>query len=162
MSSKVANICAQGVQDIVVKCVTESVYVLAAKHGFDFDEAIELIDIGNMATKVCGDVIEKKSKEKETKETKETKEPKKSKVVKEPKEKVKRSLTGYQLYTADVRPKVKKELEDALAEGEKIDYKLVLPKIGEKWKAEEQSVRDKWVAQAKEAKDALASDAKKD
>ncbi len=138
MSSKVANNCAQGVQEIVVKCVTDAVKVLADKHGFDFDEAMTSLDIGNMATKTIGK--EKKGK--------------KEKEKKEPKEKTKRAATGYMLYSADKRPEVKKALEDALAEGEKLKPQAVLSKLGADWKAEEQAVRDKYNEQAKQAKDA--------
>ena len=146
MSSKVANTCAQGVQEIVVKCVTDSVKLLAEKHGFDFEEAMACLDIGNMgnlSTKALG-------KEKKAKKEKEPKEPKEPK---EKKEKVKRAPTGYMLYSADKRPAVKKALEDALAEGEKLKPQNVLAKLGANWKAEDQAVRDKWNEQAKGAKE---------
>ena len=143
MPSKVANDCAQGVQEIVVKCVTSSVKLLAEKHGFDFDEAMACLDVGNMGC-LSPKALGKEKKGKKEKETKEKK---------EPKEKTKRAPTGYMLYSADKRPAVKKALEDALAEGEKLKPQAVLSKLGADWKAEDQAVRDKWNEQAKTAKE---------
>jgi hypothetical protein len=148
--SAIANTCNAGVQDIIVKCVTESVHALAKKHGFDVKEALASLDIGNMAAKATDETKAKPLTAKEKKALVAA-EKAKAKEDKPKKEKTKRAPTGYMLYSADQRPDVKKELTDALADGEKLKPQLVLSKLGANWKAEDQAVRDKWNITAKTA-----------
>ena len=149
--------CSTGIQEIVNKCVTESVKTLAKKHGFDVDEALASLDIGNMANKAAKGKKEKKEP-KESKESKESKDPKEPKEPKAKKEKTKRAPTGYMLYSAEHRPAVTKELTEALPEGEKLRPQLVISRLGANWKAEEQSVKDEWNGKAKSAAAQVASD----
>jgi hypothetical protein len=147
--SAIANTCNTGIQDLIVKCVTECVHTLAKQHGFDVNEALASLDIGNMATKET-EPKPLTAKEKKALVAAEKAKPKK--------EKTKRAPTGYMLYSADQRPIVKKELTDALADGEKLKPQLVLSKLGSNWKEEDQAVRDKWNLTAKTAASPAASD----
>jgi hypothetical protein len=59
---------------------------------------------------------------------------------------VKKTPTGYLLYSKDERPKVKEEYPD-------MKTTEVMKELGARWKAETQKVKDKYNKQAKEAKE---------
>ena len=115
--------------------VGQAVAALAAKYGFDAEEAERELNLGEMKIQRKRGPISKKSVAKAEKKAN-----KAAKVV-DP-DKPKKRLTGYLLFSKEMRPEVKEALEAELEEGEKLQSKTVVAALAAAWKelsAEEQA-----------------------
>ena len=112
-----------------------AVALLAEKHGFDKEEAMRTV----------GDEIKLVNKRGPSPKPSVEKKEKKS----DKPDKPKRQKTGYLLYSDSIRPDVKKELQDKLAEGEKLKPQEVVKVIAERWKGESDEVKADWNSKAK-------------
>ena len=134
----------QSVEAAVLKMMTsnteEIVAKLAAKYGFDHDEAIELV--------IPKEIIKKEITPRKPKESKKTKESKDSK-----KDKPKKAKTGYLLFSDAIRAEVRSELEAQAEDGVKVMAKEVVKGISIKWGELSEEEKAEWKAQA----DALKS-----
>ena len=111
---------------------SQAVKDLAAKYGFDVEEAQRFLDTDD-------------SKEKKVKKEKEKKEKKEKKVKKESDEdKPKRKPTGYLLFSKDQRPVAKLALEADLDEGEKLKPQLVMCELAKMWGALSDEEKAAW------------------
>ena len=135
------------VRTACVDTANQVVAALAAKFGFDVEEATRELNLGELKIQRKRGAPAKKPVRKKAKDE-------------EGKPKPKRALTGYLNYQASMRPEVKAALEDErrlLAEesGEeqpKLQPQAVIKAIAAAWKAEPQEIRDSWNAEAKEKK----------
>ena len=115
--------------------VGQAVAALAAKYGFNAEEAERELNLGEMKIQRKRGPVSKKSVAKAEKKAK-----KAAKVV-DP-DKPKKRLTGYLLFSKEMRPEVKAALEEQLEEGEKLQSKTVVAALAAAWKelsAEEQA-----------------------
>jgi len=123
------------------------VAALAAKFGFDAEEGLRELNLGEIKIQRKRGAPAKKSVKKKSKDE-------------DGKPKAKRAATGYILYQASVRAEVKAALEDELRiqaeqSGEpqpKLQPQAVITAGAARWKAAAQEVRDGWNAAAKELK----------
>ena len=122
--------------------VTQAVTSLAETHGFDVDDALRDLNLGDL--KIVRKRGPSPTGEKKTK-------------AKSDKPKVKRGKTGYLLYADSVRPAVKAELEAELEEGTKLKPQATVSAIAKRWKAESDEVRTEFNEQAKELNSAASS-----
>jgi len=123
----------------------EIVAKLAAKYGFDLDEAIQLV-----APK---EIIKKEVTPRKPKEPKDSKKSKDSK-----KDKPKKAKTGYLLFSDSIRAEVRSELESQAEDGVKVMAKEVVKGISIKWGELSEEDKAEWKAQA----DALKSGSEDD
>jgi hypothetical protein len=107
--------------------VGQAVAALAAKYGFDAEEAERELNLGEMKIQRKRGPISKKSVAKAEKKAN-----KAAKVV-DP-DKPKKRLTGYLLFSKEMRPEVKEALEAELEEGEKLQSKTVVAALAAAWK----------------------------
>ena len=124
--------------------VAQAVATLSERHGFDADEALRDLNLGDL--KIVRKRGPSPTGEKKTKSK-----------VKSDKPKVKRGKTGYLLYADSVRPAVKAELEAELDEGAKLKPQATVSEIAKRWKGETEEVRADWNEQAKELNSAASS-----
>ena len=124
--------------------VTQAVTQLGERHGFDVDDALRDLNLGDLK------IVRKRGPSP-------TGEKKPKSKAKSDKPKVKRGKTGYLLYADSVRPVVKGELEAELEEGTKLKPQATVSEIAKRWKAEEEEVRAEWNEQAKELNSAASS-----
>ena len=122
--------------------VTQAVAFLAEQHGFDVDDALRDLNLGDL--KIVRKRGPSPTSEKKTK-------------AKSDKPKVKRGKTGYLLYADSVRPAVKDELLAELEEGTKLKPQATVSEIARRWKAESDEVRAEFNEQAKELNSAASS-----
>jgi hypothetical protein len=122
--------------------VTQAVATLSEKHGFDADEALRDLNLGDL--KIVRKRGPSPTGEKKTK-------------VKSDQPKKKRGKTGYLLYGDSVRPVVKAELMSELEEGTKLKPQATVSEIAKRWKAETDEVRAEFNEQAKELNSAASS-----
>lgn len=115
--------------------VGQAVAALAAKYGFNAEEAERELNLGEMKIQRKRGPVSKKSVAKAEKKAK-----KAAKVV-DP-DKPKKRLTGYLLFSKEMRPEVKAALAEQMEEGEKLQSKTVVAALAAAWKelsAEEQA-----------------------
>ena len=122
----------QSIRSMCADAMTQAVEALAAKYGFNAEEANRFLASNELK-------IVRKGKAKTKKET----------TSDEDKPKTKRPLTGYLLYAKEVRQEVKDELTAELEEGTKLKPQEVVKLIAIRWKGEDQEVRDEWNLKAK-------------
>lgn len=125
----------ESIRACCTEAVGQAVAALAAKYGFDAEEAERELNLGEMKIQRKRGPVSKKSVAKTEKKAK-----KAAKVV-DP-DKPKKRLTGYLLFSKEMRPEVKATLEEELAEGEKLQSKTVVAALAAAWKelsAEEQA-----------------------
>ena len=130
-----------------VSTAQQVVSALAAKYGFDIEEATRELNLGELKVLRKRGAPAKKSVSKKTKEA-------------DGKSKVKRAPTGYLLYQASMRPEVKATLEEELrAEAQergdtpmKLQPQAVITAIAAAWKAEDAEMRTAWNQEAKDKK----------
>ena len=125
----------ESIRACCVEAVGQAVAALAAKYGFDAAEAERELNLGEMKIQRKRGPVSKKSV------TKPEKKAKKAAKAADP-EKPKKRLTGYLLFSKEMRPEVKAALEEELAEGEKLQSKTVVAALAAAWKelsAEEQA-----------------------
>lgn len=121
------------VQQAVEEAREIAVRALAAKHGFDAEEA--LVFLGAIK------IENKRGPSKSEKSVKKTK-------AADP-DKPKRAMTGYLLYQASVRDEVRAELEVDAEEGTKIQSKDVVRACAVRWQLEDDESKESWKEQAK-------------
>jgi hypothetical protein len=121
--------------------VTSLLPALAKKYGFDVEEEARALNLDDIK------VVKMTSKGGKAK-----------KADGDDKPKVKRGPTGYLMFTADARPGVKAEMENDLAEGEKLKPQLVVTELAARWKALPDEERSVWNEKAKAANTPPSSD----
>jgi hypothetical protein len=125
----------ESIRACCVEAVGQAVAALAAKYGFDAAEAERELNLGEMKIQRKRGPVSKKSVTKPEKKAKKAAKAADS-------EKPKKRLTGYLLFSKEMRPEVKAALEEELAEGEKLQSKAVVGALAAAWKelsAEEQA-----------------------
>ena len=135
------------VRTACVDTANQVVAALAAKYGFDVDEATRELNLGELKIQRKRGAPAKKSVAKKTKAA-------------EDKPKAKRAATGYLLYQASVRQEIQATMRDELQavamesgiEPAKLQPQDVVRRIAAAWKAEPQEIRDGFNAEAKEKK----------
>jgi len=135
------------VRTACVDTANQVVAALAAKFGFDVEEATRELNLGEIKIQRKRGAPAKKPVKKKSKDE-------------DGKPKAKRAATGYLLYQVSMRAEVKAALEEELrvqAEetGEvqpKLQPQAVITAIAAAWKAEPQEVRDGWNTEAKDKK----------
>lgn len=145
----------ESIRACCVEAVGQAVAALAAKYGFDAAEAQRELNLGEMKIQRKRGPVSKKSVAKPEKKAK--------KATKEvDPEKPKKRLTGYLLFSKEMRPEVKAALEEELAEGEKLQSKTVVAALAAAWKelsAEEQTEwKEKAAKPAEEASEASSAE----
>jgi hypothetical protein len=145
----------ESIRACCVEAVSQAVAALAAKYGFDAAEAERELNLGEMKIQRKRGPVSKKSV------TKPEKKAKKATKEVDP-EKPKKRLTGYLLFSKEMRPEVKAALEAELAEGEKLQSKTVVAALAAAWKelsAEEQADwKEKAAKPAEEASEASSAE----
>jgi hypothetical protein len=134
------------IKEMLIEAQLQAVAALAAKYGFDKDEAIRELNLGEIKLVRKRGPVAKSEEKPVTKKVK--KEAKEAKVDKDGNPKAKRGPTGYLLYAADVRPTVRARLTDALEEGTKLKPQDVVRAIAVDWKALHAGRRAEWNAKA--------------
>lgn len=129
------------------EAVNQAVAALAAKHGFDAEEALRDLNLGELK------LVRKRgpSPKKLTEKSVAKKQKKASAPSAKDEAKPKRAKTGYLMYQAAVRETTKAELVLLLEDGEKLKPQAVVTAIASKWKALSEEERSSWKAQAKAA-----------
>lgn len=130
----------QAVKEMCEQSIDQAVKALAAKYGFDVEEAKR--ELGELKLERKRGPAPKAKKEKSVKKDKEAKEAKKP-----------RAKTGYLLFADHVRDQVKEELMAELEEGTKLTGKAVVSAIAALWSEQDKETKEEWQARAK----ALAS-----
>ncbi len=145
------------VKTMLNKHATDAVKMLSEKYGFDLEEALAELDLGNARVtkkeKAVKEAAEPKAKAKS--------EPKGKAKAKdeEPAEKKPRKPSGYQAYMKAMRPETKEELAEMSMEElqvelgleeepEKFHPKHVMTCLGQRWKALSDEERAEWVEKA--------------
>jgi len=128
----------ESIRACCLEAVGQAVAALAAKYGFDADEANRELNLDEMKIQRKRGPITKKSV---------TKREKKAAKVVDP-EKPKKRLTGYLLFSKEMRPEVKVALEEELAEGEKLQSKTVVAALATAWKELSTEEQAEWKEKA--------------
>jgi hypothetical protein len=131
----------ESIRACCVEAVAQAVAALAAKYGFDAAEAERELNLGEMKIQRKRGPVSKKSV------TKPEKKAKKATKEADP-EKPKKRLTGYLLFSKEMRPEVKAALEEELAEGEKLQSKTVVGALAAAWKALSEEEQAEWKEKA--------------
>ena len=111
--------------------MAQAVNALAAKYGFDEEEASRFLELDSVKIARKRGPSPKKADEKPSGKAKKMT---KSKKEDEEKPKAKRAPTGYLLYSKDARQEVKEELLARLGEDEKLKPQDVVTVLAAKWK----------------------------
>ena len=124
------------IKNMCEDAVTQAVSSLAEKHGFDVEEALRELNLGEikLVRKRGPSPVEKSPRGKKSGD--------------KAKPKSKRGPTGYLLYGAEVRPTIKAELEAALDEGVKLKPQDVVTEIAARWKALSEEEQAAWKEKA--------------
>ena len=133
----------QAIRGMCSEAVNQAVTALAAKHGFDAEEAMRDVGLGEIK-------LVRKRGPSPKKETEKSVKKRKVKASGEPK--AKRAKTGYLMFQDFVRAETRAELSENLAEDEKLKPQEVVKTIAAKWRtcgAEKQAF---WNVQAAAAK----------
>lgn len=129
------------IRSMCTEAVNQAVASLAAKHGFDLEDALRDLNLGEIK------LVRKRGPSPKVTEKSVTKKQKKEKNESKPK----KAKTGYLMYQAEVRSVTKEELSLLLNEDEKLKPQAVVTAIAAKWKALSEEERDDWKARAKAA-----------
>ena len=116
--------------------VSQAVAALAAKYHFDAEEAERDLNLGELKLQRKRGPATKKSVTKA------------SKGSDDETPKTKRAITGYLLFSREMREEVKDAMVAQLAEGEKLMSKSVVTELAAQWKALEDSEQLEWKARA--------------
>ena len=116
--------------------VSQAVAALAAKYHFDAEEAERDLNLGQLKLQRKRGPAAKKSVAKA------------SKGSDDETPKTKRAITGYLLFSREMRPEVKDAMTAELGEGEKLMSKSVVTELAAQWKALEESEQLGWKARA--------------
>ena len=128
------NVIESTIKTMCSDAIAQAVAILATKHGFDVDDAMRDLNLGDLK------VVRKTSSPKATKTKPQGG---------EDKPKTKRGPTGYLLYTASARSETRAEMEADLEEGVKLKPQQVVTTLAAKWKALSEDERAEWNAKAK-------------
>tara|TARA_B100001093_G_scaffold519417_1_gene608362 strand:+ start:4401 stop:5186 length:786 start_codon:yes stop_codon:yes gene_type:complete len=123
------------IQSMCEDAIGQAIAALSDKYGFDKAEAQRELNLSKMVIKAPGKLATK------------------TKTEKSDKPKTKRGPTGYLLFSKDVRPDTKAELQAEVSEGEKLKPQDIISAIGAKWKALSDEEKAVWNAKAKESVD---------
>ena len=115
----------ESIRACCLEAVAQAVAALAAKYGFDANEAERELNLGEMKIQRKRGPVAKKSVTKTEKKAKKAADP----------EKPKKRLTGYLLFSKEQRPEMKATLEAELEDGEKLQSKTVVASLAAAWKA---------------------------
>ena len=130
----------QAVKEMCAMAVSQAVAALAEKYGFDQEEALRELNLGELK------IVRKRGPSPKSSPV-----AKKAKTVaKDGSPKAKRTKTGYLLFADKIRSTVKAELEAELEEGAKLKPQATVTEIAKRWKALTDDERADWNAQAKE------------
>ena len=124
------------VKEMCQASVDQAVKALAAKYGFDHEEAMR--ELGEIKLERKRGPQPKAKAEKSGAKTKAPKE-----------DKPKRAKTGYLLFADHVRDQVKEDLMAALAEGDKLTGKAVVSAIAALWSEQDKPTKEEWQGRAK-------------
>jgi hypothetical protein len=119
----------ESIRACCTEAVGQAVAALAAKYGFDAEEAERELNLGEMKIQRKRGPVSKKS------------------VAKDP-DKPKKRLTGYLLFSKEMRPEVKAALEEQLEEGEKLQSKTVVAALAAAWKELSTQEQAEWKEKA--------------
>ena len=122
----------QAVKEMCAQSVDQAVKALAAKYGFNPEEA----------ARALGE-IKLERKRGPAPKTKGEKSPKKDKTDKKP-----RAKTGYLLFADHVREQVREEMIEELEEGEKLTGKAVVSRIAALWSEQTAETKEAWKQRA--------------
>lgn len=120
------------IQTMCEDAIGQAITALSTKYGFDADEAQRELNLGKIQIKGTT-----------------TKASPGKKAPDPDKPKAKRGPTGYLLYTKELRPEVKAEMEAELGEGEKLKPQDVVTALAARWKALGDEEKAEWNAKAK-------------
>ena len=120
------------IQAMCEDAIGQAVTALSVKYGFDAAEAQRELNLGKIQIKGTP-----------------TKASAGKKAVDPDKPKTKRGPTGYLLYTKELRPEVKAEMEAELEEGLKVKPQDVVTALAARWKALGDEEKAEWNAKAK-------------
>jgi hypothetical protein len=119
--------------------VSQAVAALAAKYGFDAEEAERELNLGELKLQRKRGPATKKSVTKTAKATR---------GAEDETPKTKRALTGYLLFSRDMRAEVTAALVEQLEEGERLMSKSVVTELAAQWKALSPQEQSEWKTRA--------------
>ena len=128
----------ESIRACCVEAVSQAVAALAAKFGFDAEEAERELNLGELKIQRKRGPVAKKSVTKPEKKAKKEADP----------DKPKKRLTGYLLFSKEMRPEMKAAYEAELEEGEKLQSKTVVAALASAWKALSAEEQADWKAKA--------------
>lgn len=126
----------ESIRACCTEAVAQAVVALAAKYGFDAEEAERELNLGELKLQRKRGPVAKKSVAKQTK----------AKSSDEPKPK--RKTTGYLLFSKEMRADVKEALEADLEEGEKLKPQATVTELAAQWKALTEEEQAEWKERA--------------
>ena len=132
----------QAIREMCSEAVNQAVTALAAKHGFDAEEAMRDLGVGEIK------LVRKRGPSPKSEKKKATDKPK-----------TKRGTTGYIEYSKVERPAAKEHLLSELAEGVKLSPQDTVRELGARWKALSKEEQTVWVDKAKQINSAATSEA---
>ena len=131
----------ESIRACCAEAVSQAVIALAAKYGFDAEEAERELNLGELKLQRKRGPVAKKSVTKTSK----------SKDAKEAGEaKPKKRMTGYLLFSKEMRPEVREALEAELEEGEKLKPQDVVTELAAQWKALSDEEKAEWKDKAEQ------------
>jgi hypothetical protein len=122
----------ESIKSVCTEAVQQAVEALAAKYGFDKEEAARELNLGEMKIQRKRGPATKKSVAKADKKTK-SKE-----------DKPKKRKTGYLLFSDEMRADIKELLLDNLEEGEKLKPQDTVRELAAQWKALSDEEKAEW------------------
>ena len=127
----------ESIRECCTEAVSQAVIALAAKYGFDAEEAERELNLGELKLQRKRGPVAKKSAAKPTKATKAA-----------AADKPKKAMTGYLLFSKEMRPDVKAAMEAELEDGEKLKPQAVVTELAAQWKALDKDEQDEWKQRA--------------
>ena len=134
------NAIEESIRECCADAVSQAVTALAAKYGFDADEAKRDLILDELNIHRKRGPVPKKSVAKKTQNAKT--EPDASKP--------KRNITGYLLFSREMRPDMKAELEADIEDGEKLKPQTVVIALAAAWKDLDEAEKSEWNKRATE------------
>lgn len=128
----------ESIRACCTEAVSQAVVALAAKYGFDPEEAERELNLGEMKLQRKRGPVAKKSVAKSK--------PAKSSTESKPK----RKITGYLLFSKEMRADIKEALEAELEEGEKLQPQATVTELAAQWKALTAEEQADWKERAAE------------
>ena len=138
----------QALSEVAQQSMASAVTALAAKYGFDVEEASRHLELDSVKFVKKRGPSPKSQAEKDAAKAKKAadKKAKKSKSSddEDAKPKTKRGKTGYLMFAAEARPEVKQELQELLEDGEKLKPQEIIKGIAKAWKALSAEEQQEW------------------